>query len=686
MAAAVALEILEHSVTSTTFAEFGMIPLIFPTGQTPQFYLWCLAPSMIPSVMTASFLCSTLPKVVVVLPLASRGCMVPPKKPMGWVNDFPKKVYVPDGKYRTVWLLGSNGMERLMKLVTCCVILALSLCAPRTARCQTPTQLNGFNSRLPLIPIREPRPAEGSGTGESWQLAPGTPVAGFIDSLTPNDAAIQVVAEQSRLIKLKQPIALEGGTALVAVGDPTILDFDILPNPRIIRLLGLRAGVTDLTITTSDNDVYSFEVHVGWDLDFLAARLRQVFPNAQLRLAQMREHLIVEGQARDGAEVTRILQMIEAYLRSVQPGKKGGNPASGATEADGFRAEDSDRPEVAAAEEVLRGDTEVEFAKGQVINLIRVPGVQQVMLQVRVAELNRTAAREIGADILYSDERGTSLGTQIGGASFITDEMDFIQGLALGNASTAFGVFPSADFQLILRALRRNSVLNVLAEPNLMAVSGETASFLAGGQFPVPVPQGAVFNSVTIQFKDFGVKLDFTPYVLDDRRIRLKVAPEVSSIDASLGTTIVPGGDPVPGISTRRAETTVDLHQGHTLAIAGLLQVNLDARTNRIPGLGDLPYLGPMFSNTSHERVEKELLVLVTPYFVAPMGPDEVMPLPGEEVEDPNDHEFYLLNRIEGRTGRGFRSTTAWDDPWGLVERMKLERGNISGPVGHSKY
>ena len=240
---------------------------------------------------------------------------------------------------------------------------------------------------------------------------------------------------------------------------------------------------------------------------------------------------------------------------------------------------------------------------------------------------------------------------------------------------------------MVLRALRENSVLNVLAEPNLMAMSGQRASFLAGGQFPVPVPQGAggVTNNVTIQFKDFGVQLSFLPYVLDDETIRLQVNPEVSSIDPSLGTTLVQGGTPVPGLNTRRVDTTVELKQGSTLALAGLLQVQLDAKTDRIPGLGDTPYIGPFFSNSSHKRVEKELLVLVTPYLVHSLTPDQVPPLPGSELQDPNDLEFYFLSRIEGRTGRNFRSTLSWNNPLHLVELLHLEQSYVSGPVGFSE-
>jgi pilus assembly protein CpaC len=165
----------------------------------------------------------------------------------------------------------------------------------------------------------------------------------------------------------------------------------------------------------------------------------------------------------------------------------------------------------------------------------------------------------------------------------------------------------------------------------------------------------------------------------------LTVRPEVSTIDFKLGTTISQGGQPVPAINTRNAETTVELRQGQTLAIAGLLSVTLDATTARIPGLGDLPYIGPMFSNTNHQRVEKELLVLVTPYLASPMEACEVPALPGADIQDPKDLEFYLLNRIEGRTGSSTPSTRTWDDPWGCVRRLNLEQRYIYGPAGLSE-
>lgn len=536
-------------------------------------------------------------------------------------------------------------------------------------------------------------------------------MASFIDTLKANDAAFEVILGQGRLLTTKVDIATGEGTAVIAVGDPTVIDFQVLPNPRMIRVIGRRAGVTDLSITTADGEVYGFEVHVVYDLPLLRAQLKQVFPDAHLRLAQIREHLVVEGQARSPAQVSQILQATESYLESIQvpspggggqpaaqasprPGQSGASPAERGSPPENGSGYQPERQRVAQAGPESGGGATAGAApvKPRIINLIRVPGIHQVMLQVRIAELDRTGAREIGADILGVDPTsGNIFGTSISGATVNALATLGLGGLvgvantANSTSGTAFGIIPGADFEILFRALRQNSLLSILAEPNLMALSGQEASFLAGGEFPVPVPQsgGGAAGNITIEWKKFGVQLDFIPYVTEDESIRLKVSPEVSTIDDSLGVTVL--GTTVPGVNSRNASTVVELRQGQTLAIAGLLTVTIEGRTSRIPGLGDLPYIGPMFSNTSHERVEKELLVLVTPYLVEPMDPDQVPPLPGEEVQDPNDLEFYLLNRIEGRTGRNHRSTTNWDDPLGLRYLLKLEQRHVCGPVGFSQ-
>jgi pilus assembly protein CpaC len=544
------------------------------------------------------------------------------------------------------------------------------------------------------------------------------PTASFIDSLRSNDAAFEVVVGQGRLLTTKVDIVGKQKSAVIAVGDPTVVEFEILPNPRMLRITGKRAGVTDLSITAADGQTYSFEIYVVYDLDFLRAQLRQTFPDADLRIAQLREHLVVEGQARSPEQVTQIVRTIEAYLESVQvPSSTGGQQAPAAAQpqsreptqrqprskpSQGAKNLEPDEtppdtspseqpsgqaPEEPSGEAVpeARGtSTTATFAKPRIINLIRVPGVHQVSLQVRIAELNRTALREIGNDFLWLDsDTGNSIGTAIAGTA--ASALTALGVGVAGPSATAFGVFPTGDFELLIKALRKNSLLSILAEPNLMAMSGQRASFLAGGEFPVPVPQtgGAQTGAITIEWKKFGVQLDFVPYVLDDEMIRLQVQPEVSTIDQAIGVTVL--GTSVPGINSRKAQTTVELRQGQTLAIAGLLSVAIDGQTSRVPGLGDLPYIGPLFSNTSHRKVEKELLVLVTPYLVAPQNADQVHPLPGAEIEDPNDLEFFFLNRIEGRTGKNFQSTKSSDDPLGLVRLMKLERRCMSGPVGFSE-
>jgi pilus assembly protein CpaC len=343
---------------------------------------------------------------------------------------------------------------------------------------------------------------------------------------------------------------------------------------------------------------------------------------------------------------------------------------------------------------------------------MRVMGSQQVLLKVRIAELNRTALRRIGANFLGVDPHtGGIVGSIIGGPLSATGAIGQQGTLGIGSptnlqgtpfrqlfgtatlgpntgSTTVFGIFQNANFEFMLNALRTNGVLKILAEPNLVALNGQTASFLAGGEFPVPIPQvsaGGVAPTITVRFREFGVRLGFVPYILDGDIIRLTVAPEVSNIDFTIAVTLVAGGSPVPGLNTRKAQTTVELRQGQTLAMAGLMQLQLNSNTARIPGLGDLPIIGPFFSNTSSERTEKELVVLVTPYLIEPMSPGQVPPTPGDEVKQPNDLEFYFLNRIEARTGKDFRATTVWDDVFNLRYLLNLEKKYVNGPVGFSE-
>jgi pilus assembly protein CpaC len=610
-------------------------------------------------------------------------------------------------------------LVRTRCLATMLVILAWCGGMPSARAQQSVPALVGDGLRAsapavaPLIPAAPARPLLGPGEVGFEVPQPSLPITAFLQAPQRSDAAIEVIVGQGRMLTLKKPMVTGQTSGVLAIGDPTVVDFEILPNPQMLRVIGKRAGVTDMSIVTADGEVLTLEVHVLYDLDLIRAQLLRLYPDALLKVSQLREHLVLEGEARSPAQVAQIEQTLRLLLASLQASRKvqenqgggvplppGGEPWSAAAGAPAPLAQAGGGGEllppsppwaVTAGEAGGRPDAEAQAPAAQVINMLRVPGTQQVMLQVRVAELNRTGLREIGSDLLFGSSRGTVIGTNIAGSSVGAGATAGLGGLlgegsnALGPRGTGFGIFPSADVDIILRALRKNSLLSILAEPNLVALSGHEATFLAGGQFPVPVPQGGLANQVTIQFKDFGVQLRFVPHIIDEETVRLQVAPEVSTIDASLGTTLVSGGIPVPGINTRRVNTTVEMREGETLALAGLLQVTLDAQTSRIPGLGDLPYIGPLFSNTSHQRIEKELLVLVTPHLIAPMPPGHDVPYPGQEIQDPNDLEFFFLNRIEGRTGRPYRSTTTWDNPLGCVQKLRLEQQCIQGPVGFSR-
>ncbi len=559
-----------------------------------------------------------------------------------------------------------------------------------------PGYIGGMPQVRPVVPLMSPRPTEGPEEQERWTTARAgrerEPMAAFLDSLKGSDAAIEVIVGQARMLTTKKPIASEGGAAVVAVADPTVLDFEVLPNPRMLRLAGKRAGVTDFTIVTEDGETYIFEVHVVYDLALFQTQLRQIYPDALIRLSQLREHIILEGQARSVVQAGQIEQTLRLWLSSVQVTRREQGAAPAASLPVGPAApqrgeegepgsEGQTREPIAGFEGGARPSGSVTSPAPQVINLLQVPGTQQIMLQVRVAELNRTGLREIGADIFMETDNGTVLGTQIAGAGVS------LGGLTPGTSTTAFGIFPTGRVELMLRALRDNSLLSILAEPNLVALNGQEASFLAGGEFPVPIQQSTAggVGSVTVEWKEFGVLLNFVPTILDEGTIRLKVAPEVSTIDEEIGTTLVQDGDPIPGVNTRRVDTTVELKEGQTLVLAGLLTVEMGGTTQRVPGLGDLPYVGPLFSKTSHQRQEKELVVFVTPYLVTPLEAHEVPCLPGADLQEPNDLEFYFLNRIEGRRGRLYRTTTGWDDPWHLVPLFHLERDHVYGPVGFTE-
>jgi pilus assembly protein CpaC len=309
-----------------------------------------------------------------------------------------------------------------------------------------------------------------------------------------------------------------------------------------------------------------------------------------------------------------------------------------------------------------------------VVNLLHVGGVQQVMLEVRVAEINRLVAERMGVNFNTVAPGGRNFGVnQINSLASIgalsrtlnpklglqTGESgapgtSFLQ--TLGPALTAMGGWTAlgAAWTVFLDLLKQNNLGRVLAEPNLVTTSGQQASFLAGGEFPIPVPQAAGGGTtITVEYKKFGVMLEFTPTVLTDSKIAVKVHPTVSELDNSFGQSFVlPGGYVVPGLRTREMNTQVEVQDGQTFAIAGLLSDNSRTIIRKFPVLGDIPILGPLFSSNEYQKNLTELVALVTPHLVKPMAPGAAR-LPTDKWIEPSDVDFYLLGQDQGRQGPG---------------------------------
>lgn len=283
-----------------------------------------------------------------------------------------------------------------------------------------------------------------------------------------------------------------------------------------------------------------------------------------------------------------------------------------------------------------------------------VGGETQVMSHVRIVEVNRRSLQQYGINLFkIGANSAAGLGTpsSVSGAPLSNSGTGLLGGFASATGFLPIGdafniVFGNNGYTGILSVLERKGLARTLAEPSLTALSGQTASFLAGGEFPYPVPQGGAGGNgtITVQFREFGVRLNLTPTVLSNSRIAIKVAPEVSDLDFSNAVTI--GGTTIPGIVIRRTDTTVELGDGETFVLSGLVSNNLTSNVDKVPWLGDIPVLGAFFRTTNINRTEKELIMVITPHLVRPIGRGtQLPPLPGESTDRfrPNFAETMFL-------------------------------------------
>ncbi|NVD43527.1 type II and III secretion system protein family protein [Qipengyuania atrilutea] len=376
---------------------------------------------------------------------------------------------------------------------------------------------------------------------------------------------------------------------------------DVLPiSDRSIYVLGKSRGTTSLTLYDNANRVIAvMDVTVGPDIDGMRRQLQALMPSDDVDISLSNGSIVLSGTVPDAGMADRIARLATAYA----------------------------------------GDN--------VINLLGMGASQQVMLEVRFAEVSRQVGEQLGVSGFAFNEDG-DFGAAIGNGAGVSPSTS---ALRLDTITDAFGVF-GALFELgdlsveaYLDTLERNGLSRTLAEPTLVALSGESANFLAGGEFPVPVSQGngggvaGGGNAITVLFKPFGVSLAFTPTVLGNDVINLVVEPEVSSIDPSASVTV--NGLTVPGLQTRRARTTLEVRDGESFAIAGLLRDETQTTVNQLPLLGSLPIIGSLFRSTSYQRGETELLIVVTPRLVQPIRPDQVR-LPTDRVPSPEVADVLL--------------------------------------------
>lgn len=430
----------------------------------------------------------------------------------------------------------------------------------------------------------------------------------------------------------------------VRVANADVADVVVLTN-KTFQVLGKQSGRTNVMLYDTDNRLVDIiDVRVGYNVAELRQTLYESFPEETVKVKEIAGGLYISGDVRNGNTAEQIINIAQAY------------------------------------------------APKKVTNGLSVRDSHQVMLEVRFVEATRDVVKNLGVGLLVQQGNNFLGGTQ--SSLFPENPSSPLSTIAnAGLAATGFGAIGSTAINAKIDALEENGVIRTLAEPNLVAMSGDTASFLAGGEFPIPVAQEA--GQITVEFRQFGVSLSFTPTVLDDGIINLKVAPEVSQIDTANAVNIGSGVF-VPGLRVRRADTTIELRNSQSFAIAGLLENNVSNNKAQVPWLGDIPVLGSLFRSTQYLNAETELMIIVTPRLVQPARDIKDLASPLDYSKPPTEGEFFLNGKLDGkldsptRTGQishdGSRASTAQPAQRAktLTPQQTAKAGGLKGQYGYA--
>ncbi len=498
-------------------------------------------------------------------------------------------------------------------------------------------------------------------------LAYGQPISRPLGNQA--DDSLLVPLYKSRVVQLITPIAR------VAIGNPDIADIVILQASQMY-VLGKDLGTTNVLLwDRNDRLIDNISIEVTHDLEGLRAKLHQLLPAETILVHSAHRSIILSGEVTSLVAQGAAVQIANNYLAQ----------AATATEKQMFE------------EETGQGEGG-EKVSGEVINLLTVGGAQQVMLSVIVAEMARTELRSLDVKFLAMGDSGNwKFGGVNGGATFpdsinaagLTTPVFPADPPPLGpmidqfNPSDLtiddkgfFASFMSSQFlfQMAFSVAKEKGLAKVLAEPTLTTLSGQEATFLSGGEFPIPVPQDR--NTVTIEFKQFGIGLAFLPVVLASNHINLTLNVSVSELSSENALLLADPGVSssfiVPSLTKRSASVTVELADGETIGIAGLISEDVREVVTKFPGLGSIPIFGALFRSQAYQQGETELVIMVTPRLARPIAPESIK-LPTDKFVRPNDWEFYLLGKTEGSPKR-------------VRERSSIstDTGGTAGNFGHA--